>query len=354
MNDFLQKVYWNNTIEKYLWVLGGIAVCWIVIKIIKGPLIKLFKKISGRTKSNYDDAIISGVEKFLLPYIFLIAIYSLLNMLQMHPKVGRGVNILMAVLSTYFIIRLINHILHKSVVFYMEMKGEPRHRIIQITGILLIFKGIIWIVGILVLVENLGYNVTSVVAGLGVGGIAVALAAQNILGDLFSYFVIFFDKPFEVGDSININGRSGTVEKIGIKTTLVRSLSGEQLVVPNADLVKSPIQNFKRQEERRIALKINVSRLTDENFLKQFPKELEKIVSSKKNTRFDRAHLSAITNVSLEFELIYFVIIPDFKEHMDIQQSIYLDIISYIRANNVEFTDPSTTILMNEKSNETK
>lgn len=347
MNDFLKEVYWNNTVENYLWVLGGIIAAWILMMVIKGPFIKLLCRIAKLSRTSYDDAIVSGIEKFILPYLFVIAVYSLLNILNLHPRLEKGFNILLAIISTYYIVRFVIHAMHKSVVFYMEYKGEPAHRITQITGVLLIFKAVIWIIGILLLIENLGYSVTSVVTGLGIGGIAIALAAQNILGDLFSYFVIFFDKPFEVGDSINVNDKGGTVEKIGIKTTHIRTLAGEQLVMPNAELVKSPIQNFKRQNERRVSFRVSVWRNTSMDFLKEFPETLKQLVLQHQQTRFDRAHLAAITDNSFDFELVYFITTPDYGLFMNTQQDIYLSLIDILRKNDIQFSDPVNTFVFN-------
>ena len=350
MKDFLNQVYWNNTVENYLWVLGGIAAAWIIMMLIKGPLIRLLCRLAKLSRTSYDDAIVSGIEKFILPYLFIIAVYSLLTVLNLHPRAARGLTVLLAILSAYYIIRFLIHAMHKSVVFYMEYKGEPPHRIVQITGILLIFKALIWIIGILVLIENLGYNVTSVVTGLGIGGIAIALAAQNILGDLFSYFVIFFDKPFEIGDSINVDGKGGTVEKIGIKTTHIRTLAGEQLVMPNAELVKSPIQNFKRQNTRRVAFKLSVWRIAGLDFLKQLPQTLQQLVTSHPHTTFDRAHLAAITDNSFDFEVVYIIDTADYALFMNIQQDIYLSIIHILRDNDVQFNDPASTFILNDAS----
>ena len=159
----------------------------------------------------------------------------------------------------------------------MQKKQEPLERTAQLTGILIVIKALVWIVGILMLIENLGYNITTIITGLGIGGIAIALAAQNILTDLFSYFVIFFDKPFEIGDVISVNNITGTVERIGIKTSHIRSVSGEQLIMPNAELVKSTIKNIKRLERRGVTFKLNVRYDTPERKIKNLPDIISKL-----------------------------------------------------------------------------
>jgi len=203
---------------------------------------------------------------------------------------------------------------------------------------------LIWAVGILMLLDNLGYNVTTIVAGLGIGGIAVALAAQNILGDLFNYFVIFFDRPFEVGDYITIDDKKGTVEYIGIKTTRFKSIGGEQLVLSNSDLTKSRLHNFKRMERRRVVFNLGVTYQTKADQLREIPVLIKNIIESHAKTVFDRAHFATYGSYSLNFEVVYFVESPDFNEYMDIHQSVNLKIFEAFAARNIEFAYPTQTV----------
>ena len=201
-------------------------------------------------------------------------------------------------------------------------------------------------------IDNLGYNVTTIIAGLGVGGIAIALAAQNILSDLFSYLVIFFDKPFEVGDFITTNGNSGTVEKIGIKTSHVRSPDGQQLVMPNAEMVKSVIQNFKRLERRRVVFNIGVVYGTPAEKLRSIPQWMKEIISSQKLANFDRAHFNSFGDSSLNFEIVYFIDSADFLVYMDTHHEICLRILEKFEKENVEFAYPTQTLFVNRADEE--
>lgn len=184
------------------------------------------------------------------------------------------------------------------------------------------------------------------IAGLGIGGVAVALAAQAILGDLFSYFAILFDRPFEVGDFIILGDFLGTIEHIGIKTTRVRSLGGEQLVFSNTDLTSSRVRNYKRMGQRRVVFKLGVTYQTTLTQLETIPGMIEKIVKNVKNTTFDRAHFLSYGDFSLIFEVVYYVMSRDYNKYMDIQQEINFAVKKEFEAGNIEFAYPTQTVYL--------
>ncbi|HEV7764943.1 MAG TPA: mechanosensitive ion channel family protein [Thermoanaerobaculia bacterium] len=185
----------------------------------------------------------------------------------------------------------------------------------------------VWIIAVTVALDNLDVRVTPLIASLGIGGIAVALALQNILGDLFASLSIVIDKPFVLGDTISVDDHSGTVEHIGLKTTRVRSVGGEQLVFSNGDLLKSRIRNFKRMTERRSLTKLNVSHETSPDTLARIPSLLRAVVEKQKDVRFERAHLMTISDSGFAFELVYYVLGGAYAPFLDIQQAVYLDIL---------------------------
>jgi len=211
---------------------------------------------------------------------------------------------------------------------------------------LIIFVGrtAIWSLILLVVLDNLGVNITGFIAGLGIGGIAVALALQNILSDLFSSLSIILDKPFEVGDFVITGDILGSVEKIGIKTTRIRSISGEQIVLSNSDLLNSRIRNFKRMSERRIVFEFGVTYDTPYEKLKAIPGWVKEIVDAVENARFDRAHFRSFGDSSLDFEIVYYVLIPDFLGFMDAQQNINLALVKKFEKESVEFAFPTQTL----------
>lgn len=197
---------------------------------------------------------------------------------------------------------------------------------------------------LLLALQNMGVDVTSLVAGLGIGGIAVALALQSILGDLFASLTITLDKPFAVGDFIVVGSEMGVVEHVGLKTTRVRSLSGEQLVFGNADLLSSRIRNYKRMSERRVVLGFGVVYSTQPDVLEQINGLVRDAVSSQPGLRFDRCHFFRFGASSLDFELVYYFNSPDYNAHMDAQQAVQLAIARAFRSRGIEFAFPTQTL----------
>lgn len=182
----------------------------------------------------------------------------------------------------------------------------------------------LWVVFVLAVLANLGINISTFIASLGIGGIAIALAVQNILGDLFASLSIAVDKPFEVGDAISVAGFSGTVEHVGLKTTRVRADSGEQIVIANSELLKSTVRNFKRMRRRRVQFSLRVSPDTPPQLAAKVPQALQKIIEQQSGVQFERAHLKAIEQAALEFDIVYFVLNPSYSVHMDRQQDVLL------------------------------
>jgi small-conductance mechanosensitive channel len=201
-----------------------------------------------------------------------------------------------------------------------------------------------WTIVSLLILENVGIDVTALVAGLGIGGIAVALAAQNILGDLFASLSIVLDKPFVLGDYIVVGDDAGTVEHIGVKTTRVRSLSGEQLVFSNGDLLKARIRNFKRMQERRVLFTVGVTYQTPLEKLAAVARTLRDIVQAQPQVRFDRSHLKTFGDSALVFEVVYFMLVPDYGICMDTQQAVNLAIVERFRQEGIEFAYPTQTV----------
>lgn len=202
----------------------------------------------------------------------------------------------------------------------------------------------IWLVVALMALDNFGVNITTLVASLGIGGIAVALALQNILGDLFSSLSIVLDKPFVVGDFITVDGVSGTVEYVGLKTTRVRGLGGEQIVFSNTDMLQSRIHNYKRMQTRRIAFTIGVTYETEAEKLRALPDMIGEIVKRQSQATFDRAHFKGFGPSSLDFEIVYIVNSADYQTYMDIQQAINLDLFNCFARETIAFAYPTQTI----------
>lgn len=205
-------------------------------------------------------------------------------------------------------------------------------------------RAAIWLVAILMILDNAGVNITTLVASLGIGGIAVALALQNILGDLFSSLSIVLDKPFVVGDFIIVDDAVGTVEYVGLKTTRIRSLGGEQIVFSNSDLLKSRIRNYKHMQTRRIVFSIRVAHEVSRAQLRAIPGILREAVEAQPQVTFDRAHFKGYATSSLEFEVVYYVQVPDYNVYMDVQQEINLTLFDRFAAEGIEFAYPTQRV----------
>ncbi|WP_207491901.1 mechanosensitive ion channel family protein [Aridibaculum aurantiacum] len=342
----LQQKFFGNSVQQYLVALAAIVIAFLVLQMVKRWLLQLVKNYTGKTSSKYDDVMVVLVEKFAIPYIYLVVNFNIIRHLVLPPRLDRILDVALTIITVIFAARLINHTLHFSLKTYMEKRDEGPARMRQLSGILMVVKVIVWALGILFFLDNVGYDVTTVVAGLGVGGIAIALAAQNILGDLFSYFVIFFDKPFEIGDFIVVGDKMGTVERIGIKTSHVRSLSGEQLVMPNADLVKSTIHNFKRMERRRGIFKVGVAYDTPIELLQQIPGIISEAILASGDTVVDRSHMQGLGEFSINFETVYFINSAEYGVFADVNQATIMRVLQQFRQLGIEIAYPTQKLFV--------
>ncbi len=204
---------------------------------------------------------------------------------------------------------------------------------------------VIWAMVLLLALDNLGVQIKPLLAGLGIGGIAIALAVQTVLGDLLASMSIALDKPFGVGDFLTLGDYQGTVEHIGVKSTQLRSISGEQIIIANADIVKARVRNFGRMSERRVVFQFGVNYDTSPEVLAAIPAEVRKIVESQPQTRFDRCHFLAYGDTALQFELVYFVTKPEFAVYADTQQAINLALMHRLRDMKVQLAAPTRAVV---------
>jgi len=280
-------------------------------------------------------------------FLIVLGMYAGSRLLEFPERVGDAVHaamILVALLQVAFWGDvLVRHLISHSI----ESRSEDNTTSVATTSILgFIGRVAVWSLALLLALDNLGFNISALLAGLGIGGVAVALAAQNILGDLFASISIALDKPFAVGDFVAVGDLAGTVEYIGIRTTRVRSLGGEQLVFSNNDMLQSRIRNFKRMTERRVVFSIGVTYQTPAQALQEIPSVIRGIIESKDHVRFDRAHFARYGDFALEFEIVYYVLSADYNEYMDIQQAINLDIYSEFERRGIEFAYPTQTVFV--------
>ena len=353
MDELLKQVYFGNTILNFAEALGIFILGIIVIKIFRSIVLRRLKKWAAKTQTTIDDFIIIGMQKSVVPVLYFGSFYIAFKYLKLSPDFHTAINIISIFIVTFYAIRLITSVMDFSIVSYTSKQGEAHpHKAKQLKGISTFAKMLVWGIGIIFLLDNLGVNISAVVAGLGIGGIAVALAAQAILGDLFSYFVIFFDRPFEIGDFIIVDDKTGTVEHIGIKTTRIRALSGEQLVLSNTDLTSSRIHNYKKLQRRRVVFQIGVIYETPADKLKIIPEIVKNIIVEAENAEFDRGHFKSYGDFSLNFEFVYYVLSADYTIYMDIQQNINLKIFTVFEKEGIVFAYPTQMVYVNKTDND--
>ena len=350
--SFLEETFLGNTVEKWLIAAcAGLAVI-VALVLLKPPLLKRLKRFSQGTDTMLDDLLSSLVEETKTWFMLAIGVLVGSKLLRIPPGTAGIIDAVVVVLALVQAGVWGNQGIAYGLGRYMKRRiADDAAAVTTLAAVTLLTKIILWSVVLLLALDNVGVDVTALVAGLGVGGIAVALAAQSVLADLFASMAIVFDKPFVLGDFIIVGDMMGTVENIGLKTTRVRSLSGEQLVFSNTSLLSSQIRNFKRMQERRVVFSLGVTYQTTAEQLERIPKMIREVVEAQEKTRFDRSHFKAYGAYSLDFETVYYMLEPDYNVYMDAQQAINLELFKRFQAAEIEFAYPTQTVLVTNEEN---
>lgn len=350
--EFLETTFYQNTIKEWFMALLLFGVVWVVVRLSFTLISKKIRALAKKTETTLDDLLADIFQKIKFYVLFVVSVYigSLLLTLPSVVKKVLGEVLVIAL--------LIQAGIWGSVVikywikrYKKEKMEEDAATVTTITAFGFIGRIALWTVVLLLALNNLGVKISALIAGLGIGGLAVALAMQNILGDLFASLSIVLDKPFVIGDFIIVDNYLGTIEHVGLKTTRVRSLSGEQLIFANSDLLKSRIRNYKRMFERRIVFTLGVTYQTPYEKLKAIPQIIREILEKQKNARLDRAHFKEYGNFSLNYEIVYYVQSPDYALYMDIQQAINLEIFRRFQEEGIEFAYPTQTLFLQKENN---
>jgi small-conductance mechanosensitive channel len=344
MKEIGGKVFLSNTVLEWAIAAGVLIISFIIIRVFKSIIISRLQKWAATTESKLDDFLLATIEKSAVPLFYIMGVYFSINMLSLSAKIEKTIYVSYLISVTFFLLRITTSLFKQFVHSFIQKQENSETKEKQAKGLLVIVNVIIWVVGGIFLINNLGYNVTTLIAGLGIGGIAIALAAQTILADLFSYFVIFFDRPFELGDYIVVDDKRGTVEYVGIKTTRIKALTGEQIICSNNFLTNAKVHNFKRMEERRIVFNFGVTYQTSHEKLSMIPGLVKDIIEANTDTIYSRGHFSGFGDSSLNFEFVYFVKSPDYAVYMDVQQSIYLGIVKEFELKKIDFAYPTQTL----------
>lgn len=341
----------NNPMPDLISAGSTAAGIFLIFYLLRPVAFRLLRKFSKKTKTRADDMLADLLKEVRWWWVLVVAlaIGALLLVIPPNQRAGslpqwaRVIVVVTTALQFLLAIRIVvNYTLDFLLRKNRQPDGSPDPAIQNSMGVMrfIIMLGLS-IAIVLVAMENLGIKVTPLLTGLGIGGIAVALAVQNILGDVFASLTIVLDKPFQVGDAITVGDKSGTVERIGIKTTRLRATSGEELVFGNSDLLSSRVQNFKRMQERRVAFTLGLVYELSPDKLRRVPQIVRECVESASKVRFDRCHFKSFGAYSLDFECVYFVTTSDYLAFMDAQQSINLAIFERFEKEGIDFAYPT-------------
>ncbi|MGF1539555.1 MAG: mechanosensitive ion channel family protein [Pleurocapsa sp.] len=339
--EFLKEQFLNNQISDYLIALIIFSAVVIVVRLLRRLVFQRLKNWAAKTPTTLDDHLVRITEKYSIPIIYLGGFYLSVTNLVLHPILDTTIEAILIILTTILGVKLINSLIKYLLRLYCVTNYRNNLNFeSSINALLPAIRTVIWAIGILFLLDNLGFNVSAIVASLGIGGVAVALASQGVLQDLFSYFAILFDRPFELGDFIIVAEYMGTVEYVGIKTTRIKSLDGEEIIIANRDLTDSRIRNYKRMKQRRIVFHLGIVYQTDKEQLAAIPTIIENIIQQTDNATFDRAHFCAYKEFSLDYEVVYFVEGNNYTRYMDVQQEINLKIKQEFDKQSIGFAYP--------------
>ena len=350
---FLEEVYLGNTLQSWLIAVGVLIAVFTFLKIIQKAAIYKLGKVAAATDNQVDDLIVHMLGKTKFIILLLASAYIASSAIVIKPSVyalwQKAIVLILILQGGLWAGAGISFVLGRAVQKKMDQDTSSAT---TITFLGFVARLILWVIVLLLILDNLGVNITGLVAGLGIGGIAVALAVQNILGDLLASLSIVLDKPFVIGDMIVVDKLMGTIENIGLKTTRVRSIDGEELIFSNNDLLKSRIHNYKRMQERRIVFGFGVVYQTAEEKLTLINDIVKQVIQAREYVRFERVHFKEYGESALKYEAVYHVKGPDYRIYMDVQEAINLDIFRRFRKEGIEFAYPTRTVHLQSEGKE--
>lgn len=343
--EILQMEILGNQVETYaiaLVVLGGI---YIIFRFIISMVIQKLSRMAKKTSTDIDDEIVKLFDRNRWVAFLLLSIIYVDITLRMTDVAEMVIDGVFNVVAVLLVVRVVNTAIHFGTERVAnEKKNSSEQFTVRLIGRTL--KGSVWLIGALFIISAFGYNISSLIAGLGIGGIAIALAVQNILGDLISSVSIYLDKPFRVGDYIIVGTQGGTVKNIGLKTTRITSKTGEEIVMSNKKLTEMDINNFGRLKKRRATIPLGVTYDTKLKKMEKIPGGLKKIVKSVKDTEFLRAHFTSFGDSAKMFELTFYVESKDYETYLNKIEKINLKIQAFFEKEKIEFAYPTQTVYL--------
>ena len=347
----IYDIYFSSILSKEFFTASWIFIfSYLSLRIIKFIFSWQVKKFVGKTKNELDDILFRAIKNIKWPLLIPLSAYISLELTSLSIFVSGILLKIVVIVATYYSIKIAQDLVD----FYTEkiadkrLKDEKVRDVSMIKNLRVISKGFIWIIAFLLILSNLGYDITTLIAGLGVGGVAIALALQNILEDVFSSLSIHFDKPFVLGDFIVIGDDLGSIEKIGIKTTRIRHLEGHELVVSNKELTNIRINNYGKMQKRRVSFEFGVEYETSVDKIRIINEIVKRVIEEIDLTTFDRCHFKKYGDFSLIFEVAYYISTSDYNSYMDIQQDINIAIKEAFDKEGIDFAYPTQTVYVNK------
>jgi len=341
----LTETFYGNEVQSWLIAVGVAAGVLVALRLIEQVLIVRVQRMAKKTQTMVDDIIMGSLRKTKLLFLLVVAVFAGSLSLDLESDV-RSIVLSVVMIATLIQVGVwVSTGLQMWLEHYRETETDGANRT-TMNALSFVGRLILWVIVFLLVIDNLGVDVTALVAGMGIGGIAVALAVQNILGDLFASLSIVLDKPFVNGDFIVVGDMAGSVEHVGIKTTRIRSISGEQLVFSNSDLLQSRVRNFGRMEQRRVVFSLGVTYQTPADKLERIPSLIRSAIEPQEGARFDRSHFASYGDSALNFETVYYVESSDYTQHMDILQAVNLRIYRAFEEEGIEFAYPTQTLFV--------
>ncbi len=336
-----ETVYYGNALAAWAKAVLTFALWFTVMPLVRAVIARRLRRRVDTHPVAFLLLLRTLVNSTKRLFLFAVAIYLAMRWLEIPPKADRvldtGILVVLWWQVALWLTAAVRHAIDtRRGQEGAGVEGAASLNILRFVGTL-----VVWVVALLMLLANLGIEVGPLIAGLGIGGVAIALAVQNVLGDLFASLSIALDKPFRIGDFLVVGDEKGTVEQIGIKSTRLRSLSGEQIVVSNGDLLKSRVRNYGLLYERRVAFTVSIVYETPAELVRGVPRLLEEAIRAQEKTRFDRAHLATLGESALVFEAVYFVLDAEYNVFMDIQQAINLRLLEEFARCGLEFAYPT-------------
>lgn len=335
----------GNSVLKWLVALAMLLGIAIFGRVIQGFLVRRFEKRAAQTANRVDDVFVKVIRATTPFFHLAVGLALASNAIELEPRIRTIIRITCAIVIGLQCGRWAQTAIVEGVDVWAA-KREGAQSATMAAGLRFLGRLVIWTVVVLAILSNMGVELSAVIAGLGVGGVAAALAVQSTLGDLIAGVSMYFDRPFDIGDFIIVDGYLGTVRSIGTRTTRLASLDGEEIVFPNGDLVKSRIRNYARMRERRVVFGFGIEYNLPAAKIERARELVSEIVRAREGLRFDRAHFKGYGEYSLAFEVVYYVLSPDYNLYMDHQHAINMELYRRFEAEGIRFALPVRTVFM--------